>query len=376
MGGTWVAGGNPPMRPDQANALPRSHAGSGPAPQSAFITAQRVVVFGTGPNRGIFVYSPVPANGTLIASITASAGTDPYGNAYQAGITVYDDTSPFLSAFAELISRGLFFQTVGGGKIGQVAAGLGDLLILSPGGVGDTQALIDMLPASVSSSGKAAILMASGTPAAQFGNALLELHGSLGFGQSTGLLAKLSTDAGGYPAVTDNAGLALNVSGSQLANIGGTTVTTVSLTSLGFLTVPAFDVEAGASYQVHASGSFTTGGSAPSSATFGVYWGGVGGVVLASLAVPAAGLITGASGLGWAVDAEVNWISTTQAETTLTLKWHTASGVAGSVEWFAVSNVSGLATGGIKNLSLGFTWGSVPASTSLQSDIMRAGRVA
>lgn len=39
---------------------------------------------------GLFVYSPTPGTGNLVASITASAGTDPYGNPYEAGITLYD----------------------------------------------------------------------------------------------------------------------------------------------------------------------------------------------------------------------------------------------------------------------------------------------
>jgi hypothetical protein len=38
---------------------------------------------------GLFGYSPAPGAGTLVFSITANAGTDPYGNAYAAGITLY-----------------------------------------------------------------------------------------------------------------------------------------------------------------------------------------------------------------------------------------------------------------------------------------------
>lgn len=83
-------GGNPPMRPDQAAAMRAlSAAGSGPAPQNAFIVAQRVIVFGTGAFRGVFVYSGTPGKGTLSGSVTAVAGTDPYGNAYLAGTTEY-----------------------------------------------------------------------------------------------------------------------------------------------------------------------------------------------------------------------------------------------------------------------------------------------
>jgi hypothetical protein len=50
-----------------------------------------VVIFGTSTNgsTGLFVYSPTPAKGNLIASIAAAAGTDPYGNAYLQGTANY-----------------------------------------------------------------------------------------------------------------------------------------------------------------------------------------------------------------------------------------------------------------------------------------------
>ena len=42
---------------------------------------------------GAFVYSPGPGNGNLIASIAATAGTDPYGNAYVDGVASYAGNS-------------------------------------------------------------------------------------------------------------------------------------------------------------------------------------------------------------------------------------------------------------------------------------------
>jgi|HubBroStandDraft_1064217.scaffolds.fasta_scaffold233627_2 hypothetical protein len=42
---------------------------------------------------GFFAYSPAPGPGNLIASLTAAAGTDPYGNPYPAGLTIGLDTS-------------------------------------------------------------------------------------------------------------------------------------------------------------------------------------------------------------------------------------------------------------------------------------------
>jgi hypothetical protein len=49
---------------------------------------QVVIVTGVA-GSGIFVYSPTPAAGQLVASVTAAAGTDPFGNAYLQGIAAY-----------------------------------------------------------------------------------------------------------------------------------------------------------------------------------------------------------------------------------------------------------------------------------------------
>jgi hypothetical protein len=47
-----------------------------------------IVTSGSG-FTGLFVYSPAPGHGNLIASVAAQAGTDPYGNAYSQGIASY-----------------------------------------------------------------------------------------------------------------------------------------------------------------------------------------------------------------------------------------------------------------------------------------------
>lgn len=41
---------------------------------------------------GLFVYSPTPGPGNLVASVTASSGTDPFGNAYIGGVALYDSS--------------------------------------------------------------------------------------------------------------------------------------------------------------------------------------------------------------------------------------------------------------------------------------------
>lgn len=46
-----------------------------------------VIISASGGFTGLFVYSPVPGAGNLVTSIASAAGTDPYGNAFPAGIT-------------------------------------------------------------------------------------------------------------------------------------------------------------------------------------------------------------------------------------------------------------------------------------------------
>lgn len=48
-----------------------------------------VLINGSTPGSGLFVYSGVPAAGNLIESIAATTGTDAFGNNYLAGDTVY-----------------------------------------------------------------------------------------------------------------------------------------------------------------------------------------------------------------------------------------------------------------------------------------------
>lgn len=53
---------------------------------SQVVVANQVIIQGS--NDGLFVYSGTPANGNLIVSAAAMAGTDPYGNTYPQGINV------------------------------------------------------------------------------------------------------------------------------------------------------------------------------------------------------------------------------------------------------------------------------------------------
>ena len=62
-----------------------------------------LIVVSGPPFTGLFIYSPGPGAGNLIASITAQAGTDPYGNHYAAGISSYDGFGGQTELFGALI---------------------------------------------------------------------------------------------------------------------------------------------------------------------------------------------------------------------------------------------------------------------------------
>lgn len=73
-------------RPLNAPAGPQPVPGIQPGSPSV-INANRVII--SGPNGGLFIYSGRPAFNNLIESTTGAAGTDPYGNVYFDGTTLY-----------------------------------------------------------------------------------------------------------------------------------------------------------------------------------------------------------------------------------------------------------------------------------------------
>lgn len=97
----------------------------------AFEVVTNLVVVST-PGTGIFVYSGTPATGNLVASITAQAGTDPYGNPYKAGITSYDTT---FGGSVELAngSVSVFLAT----GLQAIMSGFGYFLYTPSGGLGN-----------------------------------------------------------------------------------------------------------------------------------------------------------------------------------------------------------------------------------------------
>lgn len=70
---------------------------------------QIVIITGAG-GSGLFVYSPTPGAGKLVASIAAAAGHDAYGNNYLAGLSAYKTSgAPFFAA--QLAAGNIVFYT-------------------------------------------------------------------------------------------------------------------------------------------------------------------------------------------------------------------------------------------------------------------------
>jgi hypothetical protein len=72
-----------------------------------------LIVTSSGGFTGFFVYSPGPGTGKLILSIAGSAGTDPFGNAYPAGLASYNSHSKVINLLST--AKNAFFQYLDSG---------------------------------------------------------------------------------------------------------------------------------------------------------------------------------------------------------------------------------------------------------------------
>jgi hypothetical protein len=315
-------------------------------------------------------------NGTLILSaagmtadgIDGAPPGDMFGNPYRQGLEIFGASNLLwmTTKDASETAPALLSTYVGGSGGTRVPVTVLETAGLGSGGF----AVITLIGGSEDGSTTGTVVN-MGTPVSFYGTsppgaATLALNG--------GAAALYGITASGQMGIQNSSSLALGISGSALAAVGGTTITSTTKTSIGFLNIPAGDVVAGACYECFAAGSYTTGTSVPSGATFGIYWGGVAGTALVTISPVS--IATSASAAGWFIRAEVLWLSATAAFVNCELGWHTAAGVTGSTVWFAYGNVSGLTTSSGENLSLGFTWGSAPASTSLFCAASRVGRIA
>lgn len=326
----------------------------------------------TGSFSGLFVYSPSPGTGTLIASIAAAAGTDPFGNSYPAGLMTQQGGVAG-DLLATLAAGSLTFGQHGGASLASAGlVPLSDIVLQLQSGraTGHAQQMIQVSDANP-------VCLVPPAAGAAVSSSYAEIQGDLAL-QDTGTPTPFSGGSvvystAGQPHMTQDSGLSMSLSGSRLANVAGTVITSTAITALGSLTVPGGDVQAGSSYLCHASGSFTTAALAPSNQRMILYWGGTGGTIIAELDPPVTAGLTGA---GWFCDCEVNWLSTTSVEVAMTVGWHNGSGVAASQTFFVVVLTTALVTTGSNDLTLAWKWGSVPAGTSFVCDTIRFAKAA
>lgn len=102
-----------------------------------------------GPSGQLLVYSPTVGAGHLIASISGQAGTDPYGNAYHAGLAVGNQAG----AYSSIDPFGnVFVQNSAGKIVDQIASGDGSVRVYNSSGAGLGNLIASVAPAGSSDS--------------------------------------------------------------------------------------------------------------------------------------------------------------------------------------------------------------------------------
>jgi len=217
-----------------------------------------VIVYSTtGTPTGLFVYSPTPGPGNLIASITNSA-TDPYGNATASVIAAYQPGIPATNV--QMQAGAVKFNqsgTTGPAVIGSNNAGV---LILTSGTTASNaqSCILELVPVAAGQSG---LIIAEGVielteavlPAAIGGiGAGPQLLGS----QSTGMVRFVSDALNGDSNTYDTGRQSLFTSSSQLIN----STTQTPITGL------TFAVAANVTYRVSGAITWVQGGTADNQA--------------------------------------------------------------------------------------------------------------
>lgn len=226
----------------------------------------QVVIIQGSTGSGLFVYSPAPGAGNLVASISAAAGVDSFGNAYKAGVNTYGVGGSYINLLNNTISIG---ASSGDTHPGTVQGGAGDLVMKSGGISGvDVAAGITLLSKLLSVSGNnPTTCIGAGTPSPVTG-ATLEVQGVLSLQNSAAPVGvagftELYADTTGQPAYVNAAGLQMGLSGAQLADFTQFTVTGTTLADI----TKAWSIPAGAPvgsiWELTVSGS----GSTPAAAT-------------------------------------------------------------------------------------------------------------
>lgn len=213
-----------------------------------------VVTYGSGLT-GLFQYSGTPRHGNppVAWSVPPSVADDPYGNVLAASGGF---TSGGTSGYSQLAAGAVFLSNNLNADPGTLLApaGLGgQLQIVGPRvTAGDTPAGLTLT--SVSGGGL-------GQPFTQVQGALLLLDMSAPSAAASGGL--LYVDSSGQEHYLRPSGLDTIVSGAQLADVAGHTVTAATLTAItNAWTVPANDPVTGAVYELTAFGHGTQGTTA------------------------------------------------------------------------------------------------------------------
>lgn len=325
-----------------------------------------LIITPTGGFTGLFVYSPGPGNGNLIASIAAAAGTDPYGNPFQQGIVSYVAGSP--STYGQLLSANLFFSVAGltanagisGGQNLNLDSGTTAALpvpaglLLQPaaaGGVPQTKMTGELLliwtaagaevlgfrvttdtvdRLAIDNNGKLSWgpggNTAADTTLARTGTGQLTIGSGLIVGTilTNGLALTNQTAPGavageiqhyarlGSPAVIQPSGLNNNLSGAQPSDFTSiTNTTTVQTVITKAWSIPANDAVVGARYRLTAKG-FGTQGTTAENLVFQVFFGVAQTTVQAAFPAAFAAISTG---FRWWAEIEAECVTTGGAAT-------------------------------------------------------------
>jgi hypothetical protein len=149
---------------------------------------------------GLFVYSPSPATGNLVASIAAAAGTDPYGNAYKPGFTTYASGS-FIQQWVIGSTPTLIFHSSGDsgdGVIQPAPAGTGyELILQSPNAAGDTNATLLLQSRLAAGLANPAVVVPAGNTFQVIANAIIGTGLAVTGGETADTIAVSSGQAGG-----------------------------------------------------------------------------------------------------------------------------------------------------------------------------------
>lgn len=110
---------------------------------------------------GLFAYSPGPGPGNLVASVTSHAGTDPFGNAYVAGVASYAAGTPAINA--DMTGGALQFNRPAINAAAVVGSNNSAILLLASGrvAVADVEAILTLGPGLAGVPGVAALTGAS-----------------------------------------------------------------------------------------------------------------------------------------------------------------------------------------------------------------------